>query len=75
MSYEIASNEPMYLSKMVFMMRILFISILSIFIFLLNGHQKVTVKDTLYRFWHDILSTMKTNISHVNVTVKSAKNV
>uniref|UniRef100_A0A663E3X6 G-protein coupled receptors family 1 profile domain-containing protein n=1 Tax=Aquila chrysaetos chrysaetos TaxID=223781 RepID=A0A663E3X6_AQUCH len=26
----------------------------------------------LYRFWYDTLSTMKTNISHVKVTVKSA---
>lgn len=54
------------------MMRILFISTLSVFIFLLNSYQKETVKDTLYRFWYETLSTMKTNISHVKVTVKSA---
>lgn len=57
---------------MLFMMRILFISILSVFTFLLNSYQKETVKDTVYRFWYDTLSTMKTNISHVKVTVKSA---
>lgn len=26
----------------------------------------------LYRFWYDVLSTMKTNISYVKVTVKPA---
>lgn len=48
------------------MMRVLLISILS----LLNGHQKDTVKVMFYRFWYNILSTMKTNISHI--LVKSA---
>uniref|UniRef100_A0A663N1Y2 Uncharacterized protein n=1 Tax=Athene cunicularia TaxID=194338 RepID=A0A663N1Y2_ATHCN len=45
---------------------------LSTFFFLLNGYQKETVEDILYKFWYDTLSTMKTNISHVKVAVKSS---